>query len=123
MKAGMLLGMVGIAGAAAAIVLGSRSRQRPSRGPSPSPSRIDTSRCGWTWVPIGLGLTEAPGVAKRASDLLARGDKLGTEVFELIGGTIYRFRRVLQQLGEGDAKKKWMPAMEVHRCVVKGAAS
>ena len=74
----MLLPMVGIAGALMFIA--------SARRPAPRPP--DTSRCAWD-VPDPV----PPGVVRRAYELLARGDPLGTEYVEELDGTIYKFRR------------------------------
>jgi hypothetical protein len=73
---------VPLLGFAGALALAASSRgRRAARGP-------DTSRCLWA-IPNPIPID----VVRRAHELLARADPLGTEYVEELGGRIYKFRR------------------------------
>ena len=92
--------LLGFAGALA-LAASSRGR-RTARAP-------DTSRCAWA-VPNPI----PSDVVRRAHELLARGDPMGTEYVEELDGRIYRFRRAMHppnaQISE------WHPGIDAVEC-------
>lgn len=105
MKGSLVLGMLGIAGTFAVIV-GSHSRRRGAAA-----EKMDTSRCRWI-PPADKDIP--PDVVKRAVELQALGQPLGTEYVEEVGGQIWKFRREIH--GPNEQNPQPHLGVGVRRC-------
>ena len=94
-------------GFAGALALLASTRVRRA---SPAP---DTSRCAWA-VPNPI----PSEVVRRAHELLARADPMGTEYVEELGGSIYKFRREMH--GPNKQIPAWHHGIGVRLCELGG---
>ena len=94
-------------GFAGALALAASSRGRRAR------RAPDTSRCLWA-VPNPIPID----VVRRAHELLARADPMGTEYVEELGGRIYKFRREMH--GPNKQIPYWHPGVGVRLCELGG---
>ncbi|HTB76916.1 MAG TPA: hypothetical protein VK762_26910 [Polyangiaceae bacterium] len=109
---GALLPWLGLAGSLA-FMANASCHVAPDRPALVTP---DSSRCSWR-VPAPI----PAHVIRRALELLARGDPLGTEYVESLDGTIYKFRRAMHPPNPNNLK--WHPGIDAQACTAPAGSA
>ena len=109
---GALLQWLGLAGALLFVASAScRGAPPPAPANPAAPVIPDASRCTWR-VPDPI----PAHVIRRAVELLALGDPLGTEYLEPLDGTIYKFRRAMHPPSQNNLD--WHPGIDALECAI-----